>query len=141
MRTFAQHGPHATGHEQSVAKALTTYGYECRLTEKMAHHDIDVTKDGKPFAIVEVKGRQMEWGQYPTIHVSETKIARCLARAATTRVAFLFAVVCDTGIFIATLTPESVAGLPRKRGGRSDRGLAHDIETLIDIPTRYFIRL
>ena len=141
MRTFALHGPHATGHEQQVADALTTYGFGCRLTEKMAHHDIDVTKDGRPYALVEVKGRRMEWGQYPTIHVSETKILRCLERAAATGVAFLFAVVCDTGIFVANLSAKAVADLPRKRGGRSDRGLAHDIETLIDIPIRAFIKL
>jgi hypothetical protein len=141
MRTFAQHGTSATGHEQAVATVLATYGFKCQLTDKFAHHDIEVTKDGKPFAIVEVKGRRMEWGQYPTVHVSESKIARCLDRAVATGVAFLFAVVCDSGIFIANLTHNSVADLPRKRGGRSDRGLAHDIETLIDIPTCSFIKL
>lgn len=141
MRKFAQHGPKATQIEERAATALTKYGFKCTLSDKFSHYDIELAKDGKHFGIAEVKGRDIEWGFHPTIHVSEKKLLRCLEKADELKGCFLFVVVCLSGIYVAHLTSRKVADLERKVGGRKDRDLAHDIETLVDIPTRCFTRI
>lgn len=143
MRKFAQHGAHATEAEQIAARMLTSAKWpNVALTDKFCHYDLLVTGyDGRRIAIVEVKERNMEWGRYPTVHLSLTKIVRCLEAAENAGADFYFAVMCKTGLYLAHLNPEEVLCLPRKQGGRFDRGLAHDVETLVDIPITLFRRI
>lgn len=143
MRQFALHPQRATTDEVLVAEMLRSKEWpDITLTDKFCHYDLLVRDaNRKPVAVVEVKRRAMDWGQYPTVHVSETKVQRCLQEAKSLGASFYFAVLCDTGLFIAELTPAVVAGLQRKVGGRRDRGFQHDIETLVDIPISLFEKI
>lgn len=141
-RQFAQHGPDATRHELLVAAKLKEhFQWECVTTPQFCHYDLIASKGDKVIAIVEVKHRNITIQRHPTIHVSATKLYRCLATAEEMGIGFVFAVSCDTGMYAASLTRFAVDQMHREEGGRRDRGLKHDIEVMVHIPTDLFFTL
>lgn len=132
-----------TLHELQVIEGLRYgIGWDCERTPRGYFYDL-VRRDfrGAILDIVEVKYRDMRWGQYPTIHLSEKKILACLGEAQKLVCAFHFAVLCKSGLYMTRLNRQNTRDLPRKQGGRSDRGLAKDIEILVDIPLNYFSKI
>ena len=100
------------------------------------------TADDRHRAIVEVKSRDIYWGQYPDIQVSHEKIARCLDTAARLGCPFLFVVKCETGIFEAQIN--TLNGLKTSLGGRRDRmhlRISTDVERLVHFPINLFKRI
>ena len=141
-RKFAQHDAEATRHELLIgAKLKHHFNWDCTPTKEFAHYDLEARKGDKLVAIVEVKHRKIRWQDFSTIHVSEKKLYRCLDIAEELRTGFVFAVSCETGMYAASMVRFSVDRMKRKEGGRTDRGLKHDLETLVDIPTDLFFQL
>lgn len=141
-RKFAQHDAEATRHELLVAAKLKQhFNWDCTPTGKFAHYDLEARKEDGLIAFVEVKHRKIRIQDFPTIHVSEKKLYRCLDLAEQHKVGFVFAVSCDSGMYAASMVRFAVDRMNRKQGGRNDRGLKHDLETLVDIPTDLFFTL
>jgi len=143
MSSKSNHRPIDTHHEEQVADRLKfALGWDCERTPRGYFYDLFRPGSSRAVLdIIEVKYRNMRWGQYSTIHLSENKILRCLGEAEKLVCEFHFAVLCESGLFMTRLTRLNTGVLPRKQGGRVDRGLAKDIETLIDIPLHYFAKL
>lgn len=141
-RRFAKHDAEATCHELLVGVALKrNFNWNCTATDKFSFSDLEARKDGELVAIVEVKNRRIRIADYPTIHVSEKKLYRCLDIAEQRSCGFVFAVSCETGLYAVSLVRFAVDRMNRKTGGRTDRGLTNDIEQLVEIPTELFFRL
>jgi len=139
-RQFAPHPEDATRNEDRVSARLKQlHDWDCQRTPKLHPFDFWARLGGRLVGIVEVKHRDMIWGDYPTIHVSLKKVRRCLEEARAVKVPFFFAVLCTSGLFVAQLGFENTASLSVKMGGRTDRGISKDVEQLVDIPLSYFL--
>lgn len=89
------------------------------------------------YAIVEVKTRNMFWGEFATIWVSEKKLENCIHLARNSKCKFFFVVKCHTGVYLAHL--ESITGMRRELGGRRDRkNVSTDQEMMIHVPIVIF---
>lgn len=132
-----------TVHELQVSKRLEyCLGIKCVRTEPRCFYDLKCHDEcGNVTDIIEIKYRNIFWGQFPTIHISEKKVIRCLEEAKRLGVGFHFAVLCESGLFMTRLNSAVLLNLPRKQGGRWDRGLSSDVETLIDIPIGHFSKI
>lgn len=100
------------------------------------------TVEGVTKAIVEVKRRNIWWGQHATIHLGEKKVRRCLSEAAKRRCAFLFAVRCDDGIYVIQL--HTLDGFEIREGGRFNRlhlGITTDQEMMVHFPLEKFTKV
>lgn len=105
-------------------------------------YDFALYSGDKTRAIVEVKTRDIYWGQYPDIQVSQDKIENCIAAAAALGCPFLFVVKCETGIFEAQIN--TLTGLKTSIGGRRDRmhlKISTDVERLVHFPINLFKRI
>lgn len=100
------------------------------------------TNDGKPVAVVEVKTRNMYWGQYDDLAVSYKKLEECLEVSTSLGVPFVFVVMCETGIFESQIN--TLEGLKTSIGGRTDRlhlGIKTDVEKRAHIPNKLFRKI
>lgn len=96
----------------------------------------------KPCAVVEVKTRNMFWGEYPDIQVSHQKMENCLAAGAALGCPFVFIVQCETGIFEAQIN--TLEGLKTSINGRKDRlhlRISTDQEKMVHIPLNLFRKI
>jgi len=138
------HTKHATEVEQSVAAHLKRkYGWRAVLAEPFECFDLLLYRGGASevlHAIAEVKERRMNWGQYPTIHVSRSKMMRCAIEAKKLNALFFFVVKVTGGhVFMVRLNGERLNGLRVERSGRWDRGgVQNDVEEMVHIPIQYF---
>jgi hypothetical protein len=136
--------PIDTKHELEVVRRLHEYlGWDCKLAEPRAVYDILKFSfvEERVTDLIEVKYRNFRWGRHETVHLSEKKVMNCLNEADKLKCEFHFAVLCESGLYMARLTRGNIEHMPRKQGGRVDRGVMRDTETLIDIPVGMFYKL
>jgi len=142
MRTFAEHKEQATKDELEVAEAFRSRrGLTAGLSQKFCPFDIYLRDAaGKELVgIVEVKRRNLEWGLFPTIHISQTKIENCLTLSHTLNVPFYLVIICrGDALWMVRIKRSDFAEYHRKLGGRRDRFLKKDHEVLVDIPIENF---
>lgn len=66
--------------ERQIAEYLTRMGWQTRLMDVSCRWDIEASKEDKRL-VVEVKRRNMTWGQYPTVFVDKAKVDAMTKRA------------------------------------------------------------
>lgn len=133
---------------RNEAEVATAMGARYKLTpvlqdDECCYDFALVTKDTCTYrAVVEVKTRDIYWGEYPDIQVSQEKIERCISAAAALGCPFLFVVRCETGIYEAQIN--TINGLKTSFGGRRDRlhlKISTDLESLVHIPVKLFRKI
>jgi hypothetical protein len=87
---------------------------------------------------VEIKCRDIKWGQYPTIILSKTKFMKGYDRLVNHGERFRFVVRYKTGIQVLKMKDDILTHVNFKKGGRRDRNDPRDIEDVADIPLKLF---
>lgn len=105
-----------------------------------AFQDMDVDgvllKDGKPAYAIEIKNRTGSGLRFSTWHIAKDKIDRCRAFAAERNMQFILLMVWDGEIY--SILGDRIPMNDLRSGGRTDRGDAHDVETMVHIPANLF---
>ena len=94
-------------------------------------------KTNSPVGWVEVKCRNINWGQYPTLHISVHKVADLMTLAEASGLPAFIAVQMND-----CLVAHKIAHpYPVVFGGRTDRNDPEDMEPVFDIPFSSFKRV
>lgn len=112
-----------------------------RPGQKFDHFDATIFADNSPYAIVEVKNRTGSGDRYPTWHISHRKFQDCMAEAIRLKVKFFLAFAWDGVVYVCDGHKVSGMTLRFEQGGRTDRGDAADIETMMHIPREVFFQV
>lgn len=87
---------------------------------------------------IEIKYRDIYWGQYKDIILSAHKARQGWYRYTKHGEPFIFVVFCKDGLFRYRMTRKNAYLLETTQGGRIDRGDPRDIEKVIRIPIEFF---
>lgn len=125
-------------HEAQVARMFSEIN-DCRVKKmpQLYHCDYRAKIDGQIFNL-EIKCRDIRWGQYETIILSKHKLDDNFTDYMERDFVFLFLVKCDSGLYQFRLTELNSELLDVAEGGRTDRGDPLDIEPVYHIPIYLF---
>jgi hypothetical protein len=105
---------------------------------KLDPYDAILSRDGKNFAVVEIKSRNGDPSRHAEWHIAKHKIDRCLEQSRAMGVKFFLVFAWDGKPFYCLVTEALVAHLRIHVGGRYDRNDAADVEEMYLIPSKLF---
>ena len=99
--------------------------------------DVAYMKDGLIITLVEIKRREVPFGEYPSMMLSASKYdsLKQAEKALNLPILMLWAFVDDVYAWFRVPLPDHV--LTHSTGGRIDRGDLDDVEDVIMVPLRY----
>ena len=113
------------------------FGWDMKEMPQFNFCDYQAEIDGK-LNNIEIKYRDIHWGQYPTIILSKDKFMKGLDRQVNHSEPFRFYVRHKTGLRCYEMDDYCLFDISFKQGGRKDRGDPKDIEEVADIPIQLF---